>query len=710
MQQTECGLCCVAMIAGKHNANYSLRELREMSGTGRDGVTLYHLVYLSKKIGFESNAYKLKVEQLDQIVLPAIAFWNNNHYVVIDKIAKNHIHIIDSAVGRRRIKKEDFINSYSGYILEMKPTESIQRIPKEPVWTPFLKYLTNKPMLIFTVLFVAAIFYLSVLGVPFLVQYLIDHIITKQRFQLLNTFIIAALILVLAQGLLQLGRGQLIIKLNNHLDLSMMKDFFSHLLKLPYQFFQLRSFGDLLYRASSIRAIREMMSSQIVLGVLDFAAILFVFGYMYIKSPFLAILVFLLSSLGTGFMLFNRIRLKEVTQNEIAKSSQLQSYQTEILYGIFGIKTAGIEKETYSRWEKYLNDLISAHWIKDTYMNFLNSITTMLQTISPLIILWIGAIFLQKGELTLGELVAFHALSSQFFAMSNSVVQTISSLLIATTYLNRIQDVLKSPIEQKLNNGLEKPTLHGKIELKDVSFQYTPHSELIVQDINLIIEPGQKIAIVGKSGSGKSTLAKLLLGLYVPTSGTIAYDDLDLKNIDLSFIRRQMGVVPQDVTLFNRSIVDNISLYSTDIDMERIIQVSKMAQIYEDIDNMPMKFETIASEQGMNLSGGQRQRIALARALINNPMIMLLDEATSSLDHQNERKIDEYLRSLNCTRIVIAHKLTSIMDSDVIIVLDKGRIQDVGKHEQLLNSNSFYHEFYQKFTLEEENLYVGGIV
>ncbi|MEI2398667.1 MULTISPECIES: peptidase domain-containing ABC transporter [Paenibacillus] len=697
MLQTECGVCCISMVAGKYKVHKTLRELRNMAGIGRDGVTMYTMRSMATRLGFEAKVFRAELHQLVGLQLPVIVHWEENHYVVVDKIGKNSVKIIDPAVGRCTMSFEQFQKSYNSVVLEMIPTEQVVPQKKASVWGKFLNYLMEIPKNVALVLVMAIIYQLGTLGMPILVQYLIDNIITANKVQLLSVFMLSVILLTIVQGSVQFFRGKFIIVLNNMLDKRMMQHFFSHILQLPYQFFQLRSFGDLLFRSSSLRVIREMLSSRLVLGLLDISAITFITIYMLNKSLILTLTVIGLSLLNLLVLILTKRRLKEVNQNEIQKTSQLQSYQTEFLYGIFGIKTAGIEKETYSRWSSFLDQLIHAYRNKEGFMNLIASISGTLQMISPLLVLWIGATQVFNKQLSLGELIAFYSLSNNFFGMSSSIVQTINAFLLTGAYLERVQDVLDEPLEHTDDDKEIIEDFQGNILLQNVSFRYSEHSELVVKDINLDISSGQKIAIVGQSGAGKSTLAKLILGLYMPSEGSILFDRKDIRELNLSALRKQIGVVPQDASLFNRSIKDNIAVYNENVSMENIEDVTKMSEIYEDIVRMPMGFNTMISELGMNISGGQRQRIALARALLNKPSLMLLDEATSSLDHQNEKRIDLFLRKLQCTRIVIAHKLTTIMDSDLIIVMEDGGIVARGTHQELLKTSEFYKEFYDKF-------------
>jgi len=696
MQQTECGLACVAMIAGHYQAHYTLSELREFMEIGRDGSSLFHLTMLAEKIGFSCKSYKMTPEKLSLITLPAIAHWEGNHFVVVDKINKNHVYYIDPNIGRKKVTLETFAESFSNVVLEMKPTPELTPKKPRPVWRPFMKHLSSCKMLLWKILLISLILQLVTLAIPLMSQYLIDELLTVDASNFLTVFLLGIIGVTFTQSIFEYIRGRHVITLNNTLDYNMMKSFFSHLLELPYQFFQTRSFGDIMFRANSIRAVRDILADQIIKGILELITMTVILIYLFSKSVNLAFIVILFSTINVAVTALTRSRIKELNQEEISKNAQLQGFQTEFVYGIFGIKTAGIEDQTYEKWSSYLREFISSIKRKDRFLNIVNSMNSTFTIIFPLFILWLGARFVLTGSLSMGELVAFHGLAIQFFGNSTTIVQTFNSFFLTTSYLQRIQDVLSEPQEQTNENEYIEQ-LEGDIKLKNVDFKYTKYSSEVIKDVSLHIKPGEKVAIVGKSGAGKSTLAKLMLGLYIPTRGTVAFDDKEIRNINLKRLRRKVGVVPQDVTLFNRTIKDNISLYSDDVKQETIEQVAKMAQIHDDIMAMPMKYNTMISELGMNISGGQRQRIALSRALVNKPSIILLDEATSSLDHFNERQIDHYLNSLKCTRIVIAHKLTSIMGADQIIVMEDGRIKDVGVHDELVQRDEFYSTFYKKF-------------
>ncbi|MRD39719.1 ATP-binding cassette domain-containing protein [Bacillus thuringiensis] len=706
VQQTECGICCIAMIAAYYKSAVSFYDLHEYAGSGRDGTNLLALKQLGKQLGFNSKCFKSSTKQLENIQLPAVVFWENKHYVVLEKITKKGFVIVDPAMGRRKLSCDQFNNYYSGYVMTCKPTEKFKRQKEKNLWFPLIKTFFKNTNLVIFIIFSSLILQGLALGIPNLIQFIIDKVITPQEKETLELFLIGIIIVVMVQAIFTFIRGRILIRLENYLDKSMMQEFFYHVLKLPYKFFQLRSFGDILFRIGSLRAIRDMISSQIIKSILDLGLIIFIFGYMMYQSVILTGLVLIITTLNILLTLISKPLIKEANQNEITKSTVVQGIQTETLYGIFGVKMTGMENVIYKRWLSSFEELLKAYKRKGNILNYVTTIGSTLAVLSPLMVLWLGAHQVFSGILTLGGLISFYAIANQFFSLSNSILQTYNSFVITGSYLKRVRDVLDTPVEYNTTDPIKFEKLKGEIQLRNVSFSYTKYSEKSLNQINLHIKPGQKVALVGKSGSGKSTLARVILGLHEPTEGYIQYDGHDLNKYDKSSLRKNIGVVPQDVTLFNRTIYDNISLNNPEINSEMIVKAAKIAQVHEEIIQMPMQYNTIVSEMGMNISGGQRQRIALARAFVYNPSILVLDEATSSLDHVNEEKIDNYLSEIRCTRIVISHRLTTIMNSDLIVVMDNGEIIESGTHDELINTDGYYSQFFNKFKDSNEEKYI----
>ncbi len=344
-------------------------------------------------------------------------------------------------------------------------------------------------------------------------------------------------------------------------------------------------------------------------------------------------------------------------------------------------------------WHKAFDKYYEKSLYTEKIKNYIQSINAFLQFISPAILLIIGIYLANKSVISIGSIVAIYSLGNTFFGLSSSVLNLWTSFINSSVIFDRLVDIMKCDEESDEFDASET-TLNGDIKLENVGFRYTKDSAQILDSINLTIKSGMKVAIVGKSGSGKSTLAKLLVGLYEPTNGNIYFDNVELKKWKKKVLRQQVGMVPQDITLFNNSIYDNIVMNRNNIGFENVKKACELAQIRDEIEEMPMQYYTEISELGLNLSGGQRQRIALARAIVGKPKILLLDEATSSLDNINERKVSDEIKKMGATQIIIAHRLSTIMDADLIVVLEDGKIVEQGKHNDLIKNNGQYKELY----------------
>jgi ABC-type bacteriocin/lantibiotic exporter with double-glycine peptidase domain len=370
--------------------------------------------------------------------------------------------------------------------------------------------------------------------------------------------------------------------------------------------------------------------------------------------------------------------------------AKARGFEVELLTGIETLKTMGGERRALERWSELFVDVLNVSIARGRLGALADAMTEMLRLGSPFVILGYGALQVLDGRLTLGTMLGLGALAAAFLGPLSRLVSSAMQLQLLGTYLERINDVLDTAPEQERRKFQPAPPLRGHIALDGVSFRYKPVAPMAVTDVSIRIEPGQMVAIVGRSGAGKSTLASLLCGLYLPTAGRIAFDEIDLKDMDLRSVRQQLGVVTQGSYLFGTSIRANIALADPQLPMEAVIEAAKLAQIHDEIAAMPMGYDTLLIDRGASLSGGQRQRLALARALVHRPAILLLDEATSALDTLTERQVQQALASLRSTRIVIAHRLSTIMDADLILVMDGGRLVEVGTHEQLSAAGGIY--------------------
>ncbi|WP_339201933.1 peptidase domain-containing ABC transporter [Paenibacillus sp. FSL P2-0322] len=697
VNQTECGISCLAMISAYYQHDIMSSDFQEFASAGRDGTTLLRLKQIAESIGFNASAYRIEdINQFKQIVLPAILHWNQNHYVVLEKMNNHYAYIIDPSCGRRKLSLSIFIQQFMGFVMVMTPTEKVVAVKTPNVWLPMLKLVqTHKKMFMYISL-LTFMLQIAVVGMPISIQYVIDYVVVPMNPQPSITIISAIIGFVMIYMVITFARSRALVRLHNVIDYAIQTHYFSKLLRLSYPFFLLRSYGDLLFRANSLTIIRNQLSGILITGILDGVIVLVLSVYMLLVSPYMALLVFILVSVDIAFVFWSKRYVAEVNQQQVVSMSKLQALQSEILYGIANIKTSGNENQVYMQWLDKFNGLLQIYRRKEYLNSYLTTVSNGVQFMSPLIILGTGILMLDKGgiSLTIGVLISFQAIATHFFSKSSSIMNMINSFILTSAYLRRIHDVLEAPTEH--NEGKLQVQILGEILLSNVTFSYSRYSPKILKNINIHIKRGQKVAIIGHSGSGKSTLTNLLIGLLSPTAGHIYYDGNDMACLDMQFVRRQMGIVSQDVTLFNRSIYDNIALHQVNVTLEDVIQAAKAANIHDEIMAMPMQYQTMVAEMGRNISGGQRQRIAWARAILMKPSVLILDEATTALDYRNEERIDMYLSSIHCTRIVITHQLKTVMNSDIIIVLENGRICDIGTHDQLLYKSKYYQEHYRE--------------
>jgi len=385
-----------------------------------------------------------------------------------------------------------------------------------------------------------------------------------------------------------------------------------------------------------------------------------------------------------------RRRHRELASKALQVEAASRSYQVEMLTGIETLKSLGAERRAVEHWSNLFADELNVALERGRLSATFDSLLAALSIGSPLVILLYGALEVVRGNLTLGTMLAVSALAAGFFAPLSTLVSTALQMQMLGSYFERIDDVLDSPPEQERGVTLARPRLGGRITLDRVSFRYNPTAPLVVDDVSLDVEAGSFIALVGPSGAGKTTLAHLLVGLYRPMSGRILYDGVDLRELDLRAVRGQMGIVNQQPYLFGSSIASNLSLADPSLSRDRLIEAAHLAQIHDDIVNMPLGYDTLLGDGGLSVSGGQRQRLALARALVPRPAILLLDEATSSLDTATERRIQDELAKLRCTRIVIAHRLSTVRAADLILVMDQGVVVERGSHDELMRRRGRY--------------------
>lgn len=691
---TDCGASCLAMILSYHGRATSVSECRDYCAPGRDGLTALTIARAARQYGLQVKAFTLEPEKIKYLTLPIVVHWEFNHFIVVESWSPKKVEIVDPAVGRRSLTFQEFDEGFTGVALVFEPGLYFKRRERalklswlkhvqSIFWTPGARGAMAQ------VVAVSLLLQLAGLALPVLTKITVDRIIPFQISSVMPMLGISMALMVAAHAVISYLRGALLIYLRGSLDTKLMHNFFEHLLSLPFSFYQKQTSGDLLMRLGSNSLIRETLTNQVLSVILDGPFVLLYLVILLGLSPAFGALAAALAGLQILMVLATSRRLKRLMQRELAAKSEEQGYLVEAIVGISMLKAAGAEGRAFERWSNlFTNQLnVSLERSKVSVMN--ETVISALRMMTPLLLLWLGAMRVLDGSMSLGMMLALITLVSTFLAPIMTLIANGQQLQLVRAHLDRIADVLEAEPEQTLEL---KPSINllGNLELRCVSFRYDPNVPLALSQISCTIEAGQKVALVGPTGSGKSTCALLMVGLYQPTEGAILYEGVPLNRLDYQAFRAQLGVVLQEPRLFSGSIRQNISLMNPTISFERVVEVAKLAGIHEDICQMPMGYETYVSEGGMTLSGGQRQRLAIARALSHSPSILLLDEATSHLDAQKEEEIEMNLNNLPCTRIVIAHRLSTVRNADQILFLDQGRIVERGTHEELTKKGGLY--------------------
>jgi ABC-type bacteriocin/lantibiotic exporter with double-glycine peptidase domain len=681
------------MVLGYYGRHTGVPEMRDRMGIARDGTTAASLARHARSMGMQVRGFRAEPESLDELALPLIAHWGMNHFVVVERIRPDGFDIVDPASGRRQLSCHEFSESFTGVALELLPTEELETRRNDGVrlWSFVRPYLPRRPAE-YAVIVIASVL-LTVLGLlpAFVTAYVVDHILPARQQSLLT--VIGAGLLAYAGGyaLTSLARAEFLLWIQTRIDWSMMGSFLRHLMALPYKFFQLRTGGDLLMRVSSTSYVRDVVSSQLLTVMLDVSLLIIYLAVIGVKSMLFVGVIVAIAVVQLVVMAASAPRAQRLTERELQAMGDAQSTLLEMVTGAESVKATGAEDVAVQRWSAKFADQLETSVRRRRLDNSVEAVLSLINTVSPLLMLWLGARLVLAGSVSLGTMFALVSLAGAALSPVGQLGRNLKTLQVVRVHLDRLRDVFSEPTEAE-GQGDEEATLDEPITLAEVAFRYSDDAPDVLAGISVVIEPGRKIAIVGRSGSGKSTLARLILGLYRPTNGLVAFGSAPIEELDLTLLRRQCGVVTQAADIFSGSVLENIALVAPDATLEEVVQAAQLAGIHNDIIRMPMGYETVLGEGGIGLSGGQRQRVALARALITRPRMLLLDEATSHLDARTEALVHDNLSGLDCTRVIIAHRLSTIRDADQILVLDDGCIVEQGQHDELIACGGVYAE------------------
>ncbi|MBL8952062.1 MAG: peptidase domain-containing ABC transporter [Myxococcaceae bacterium] len=693
---TECGAASLAMVLSYFGKEVPLDEVRQKLGIGRDGATALALVELAATYGLRGRGVQIhdldaELEELAALGTPAILFWRFSHFLVFERLRGDEVELVDPASGRRVVSMAEFRRSFTGVALVFEPTPAFepQAARGRSLWAPALRSFTESRA-VPPIVGVSLLLQLLALAVPSLTGAVIDRVIPRADRHLLLVIGLGMVGIAAFHLLASLVRAQLLLQLRTLVDSKLTLDFVEHLFDLPFSFFLGRRAGDLFNRVYSLGSIREILTSTLVSTLLDGGFIFIYLVFLFIGSPGLAVLVLALGAIQVAVFLRTRGLQAQFLARTLEAQARAQGQLVQSLTGIETLKASGTERRALERWSNAYVDELNIGLERGRVTATLEAVLGALRMSTPLAIITYGALQVMRGELSLGEMMAMSALAQAFLVPLSSLVSSFSQFQQLTVHLERVEDVLMQPREQQGVELTRPARLRGELELENVSFRYTETSPFVVRDASVTIRPGQFVAIVGRSGCGKSTLARLLSGLYWPNEGEVRFDGAALRQLDVRAVRAQLGVVTQNPQLFGASARNNIALADPALPLDRVIEAARLAVIDEDLAAMPMGYETILGDHGASLSGGQRQRLALARALVTRPAVLLLDEATSALDATTEARVLDNLGRLGCTRIFIAHRLSTVAKADLILVMDAGRIVERGTHAELLAREGVY--------------------
>lgn len=703
----DCGAACLASIGHHHGIKLPISRIRQLANTDKNGTNVLGMIEAAEQMGFIAKGVNGDFNSLTRIPLPAVAHVIINkklhHYVVIKKVTKKEIHVMDPGLGEfKSYRHDEFKEMWTGVLILIAKGEKFHHFDeKVSAALRFWRLVKPHKFVLLQALIGAIIFTILGLATSIYVQKVTDFVLVGGNRRLLNLMSFIMVFIIIFRLYIGTAQSIMVLKTGQLMDAQLILGYYKHLLNLPQRFFDTMQIGEITSRISDAVKIRAFINGTAIDMLVNIFTVFFAFALMFTFYWKLAAFVLLIIPFYLIiYFLLNRFN-KKVERQLMEDAAELQTQLVESITHVRTVKEFGLQQFSNDKTEHRFIKLLFTGYKSGMNGLFAGNATSLLASLFTIILLWLGAGYVLDGEITTGELFSFYALIAYFTEPVASLVgsnKTIQNALIAADRLFEIMDLER----EETNNKIEvKKEQLGDISFENVSFRYGTRTT-VFQDFNALIKKGQTTAIVGESGSGKTTLIALLQNLYPIQNGKILLGNYDLKYVDYRFLRRLIGVIPQQIDLFSGTIIENIALGEVAPDMSKVFDLSKNLGILDFIENLPDGFETQVGENGAMLSGGQKQRIAIARALYKNPEILLMDEATSALDSHSEtivkKTIDDFKQS-DKTVIVIAHRLSTIANADHIIVMERGKIVEQGTHQELITLNKKYMELWSKQSL-----------
>ena len=703
LEITECGAASLGIMLEHFGRVVPLTELRTACGVSRDGVKASNIVKAARGYGLTAKGLKVDLDDVADLKFPFVVFWDFNHFLVVEGMdhRKDIVFLNDPAHGHRKVTLGEFDLGYTGVVLTFEPGEGFARGGRRPSLVGAVRErLQNSGTAIHHLLSAGLLLTIPGLVLPAFTQIFLDRILGEQRVNWLLPLVLALGGTVLFKMLAEATKFVFLRRLRMHLAISMASQFFWHLLRLPAGFYSQRYTGEIASRQGLNDGLAETLSGRIADTVLSVVMMIFYLVLMLYYNWVLTLIG--VAFAAVSFLALRLLRSKRVDANLrlVQDFGKVSGDSIAALQSMETIKAAGQETSFFHRWSGRYTKAINSMQDLELSTQTLAMLPVLLNSLNTMIIYLIGGLAVMDGDMSIGTLIAFTALMASFQAPVGSLVSLGAEIQELEGDLRRLDDVLEAPLDIEAPGGQEKSTpdavgdwpltLKGEVSVSGVTFGYSPLEPPLFEDISIDIAPGKRLALVGGSGSGKTTLAQIICGLYQPSKGSVTIDGHERSQIPREVMVASLAVVSQEVFLFEGTVRDNLTLWDSTVPEESLIRACRDAEILDTVLALPGGLEGQLIESGANLSGGQRQRLEIARALVRNPSILVLDEATSALDAETEYLIADRLLARGCTCIMVAHRLSTIRDSDEIIVLEAGRIAERGTHTDLWQQGGYY--------------------
>jgi NHLM bacteriocin system ABC transporter peptidase/ATP-binding protein len=689
MEAAECGAASLAVILAFHGAWVSLEQLRIACGVSRDGSKASNIIRAARRYGLLARGYSVEPSALGQLPTPCIIHWNFKHFVVLEGVSGRHAYINDPATGRRRVSLAELDRAFTGVVLTFERGEEFKPLGSKPNGVGLLlrELQRSRSAVVLLVIASMALVIPNIIAAGFS-KIFVDDILVQRMDSWLAPLLIGMALTAICRAVLVVVRQSVLLRLQAKLAIVMTSRFLWRLMVLPFEFFTQRHAGDVAGRVASNEQIARLLSGGVTMNALSLTSVLLFGAAMAVYDLTLTFLCIMLSLVNVLLLRLVAARRQELSYWLAVEQGKLQAATVGIVRTIETIKASGLEDDAFSKWGGLQANNLNAQQRLGASAIFVDMVPTVLSGLTVAAILGLGGLRVIQGSLTLGSLVAFQSLAGSFAEPFINLVNYFGGLQTIKGALERLEDIYKYPLRstpvEKAAMGDFPPKLAGRVELRNVSFGYSILEPPLLDNLSLTIPAGSRVALVGISGSGKSTLGKLICGLYQPWSGEVVFDRWAAGNIPPQEFANSVSYVDQDIFLFEGSARDNLTLWDSTFEEGDLVAAVKDAQIHHDLATRPGNYDCHVNEGGGNFSGGQRQRIEIARALVSNPSILVMDEATAALDPITEKAIDDNLRRRGCTCIIIAHRLSTVRDCDEIVVLERGKIVERGTHEQLI--------------------------